>query len=908
MKRLTLLWLFFAFKIHMYSQCFEIQSILVDACDGSNEGRNEMVTFQVGNSALNTANLSVTWPNNSWLGICQSASTATSVAYINSTIQACGYLKEPVGGVLPAHSKVLLITSVDFNPSAQSFVNLSDTLYVIFQCSGNTQGHFVNYSSTPGIRTLSMSFSSPSGCSDAVSYDRSLLINQSGTHGAQDGGAVNYDAAGNATYVNYGCAVPIQPLSVDAGNDVIICENSTTNLSASASGQYNSVFWSLGSGATGTLSSVNTLTTSYTSGSGDLSQIKLYCTIIKSCIGHTITTTDSINVFIREIPQFNISSSQGYSLCPGITTSMSYSITNSAYTPTYTTAWNNPASSSPTYSISSPSGTSSVTYSLSLTNSCGTTTQTFEIVPLPSPSVSLTSQQYTACPNSSVTIIASSPNNNYQWSSSSATSSSISLSSNTTTTGVVTTTNSCGSASDSYTLTIVPIPTISVSPSTVLLCGGQTETITATSNVSTYTWTSGSNNNSITVNNAGVETVSVSNLCGNASASATITVGSTPSISLTTSSSTLCPNQTATLSIIGSSGSYTWNDNSSGSSLLVNTSGIYSATVTNSCGTNTASINISGEILPIVSVTSNTAMVCSGQSVLLSASSTINDYQWSNGASTNTTSVNSAGTYTVNSTNICGTSQQTISVTSMSAPSLTIVPSSAIVCPGSEVTLTVYGGNTPYNWSLTSNTGNTVTCGPGTFTVGSTNACGSGTATITIIEDNIQVSFTASPQSGIKPLIVSFNNTSSNTTTYSWNFGNGNTSNSTNPGNETYNSAGTYSVILVGTSSNGCTGYDTVIINVQEAQPWIEIPNVFTPNSDMVNDLFLINHYNITDMDVVIYDRWGLEMTHWNSLNGTWDGKVNGKNVPDGTYFFLLQATDVLGNNIKKQGAFSLLR
>lgn len=908
MKRLILFCLIFMVKIHIYSQCFEIQSILVDACDGSNEGRNEMVTFQIGNTPLNTSNLSVTWPNNSWLGVCQSASTATSVAYINSTIQACGYLKEPVGGVLPANSKVLLITSVDFNPSAQSFANLSDTLYVIFQCSGNTQGHFANYSSTPGIRTLSMSFSSPSGCSDAVSYDRSLLINQSGTHGAQDGGAVNYDAAGNATYVNYGCAVPIQPLSVDAGNDISLCKNSTANLAATASGQYNSISWSLGSGATGTLTSINTLTTSYTSGNSDLNLIKIYCTTTKSCIGHTITATDSMNVFIRETPLFNLSSSQGYSLCPGESTIMSFSVTNSAYTPTYTINWNNPASSLSTYSISSPTGTNSLTYSLSLANSCGTTTQTFDVIALPAPSVSLSSQQYTACSNSSVTIVASSPDNNYQWSGSSLTSSSISLSSATSTTGIVTSTNSCGSASDSYTLTVIPIPTISISPSTVLLCGSQTETITATSNISTYTWTSGSYSNSITVNSAGVETVSVSNVCGNASASATISVGSTPSISLTTSSSTLCPNQTATLSIIGSSGSYTWNDNSTASTLSINTSGIYSVTVTNSCGSNTASINIFGEALPVVSVTSNTAMVCSSQSIILSASSNVNDYQWSNGSLTNTTSVNSAGVYTISSSNICGTSQQTISVTSMSAPSLTIVPSSTIVCPGSEVTLTVYGGTAPYNWSQTSNTGNTVTCGPGTFTVENSNACGSGTASIIIIEDNIQVSFTASPQSGVKPLIVSFNNTSTNTSTYSWNFGNGNTSTSATPGNETYHSAGTYSVVLIGTSSNGCVGSDTLIINVQEAQPWIEIPNVFTPNSDMVNDLFMINHYNITDMDVVIYDRWGLEMTHWNSLNGTWDGKVNGKNVPDGTYFFLLQATDIFGNNIKKQGAFSLLR
>jgi hypothetical protein len=75
--------------------CFEIESILVDACvpgGGCNnasspacncEGKNEMVRFKVGPNPLNVSNLTVSWPNNSWLGICQNGTTAAHTASLN---------------------------------------------------------------------------------------------------------------------------------------------------------------------------------------------------------------------------------------------------------------------------------------------------------------------------------------------------------------------------------------------------------------------------------------------------------------------------------------------------------------------------------------------------------------------------------------------------------------------------------------------------------------------------------------------------------------------------------------------------------------------------------------------------------------------------------------------------------
>jgi gliding motility-associated-like protein len=206
---------------------FEITNILVDGCAGSDEGRNEMVLFQIGPNPVNVNDLRVdgagstgaitqnNWPNtnNTWRGIAASPAMPTEVAQINSTIIECGFLIEPTGGILPAGKKVLLITSTEFDPAAHSFATLQDTMYIIFQNSGNTSGHFVNYGTPASNRTLVL-MHVPTSVGDTVIYDRSLLVNLLGNPGAQDGAAVLYTWPGTATYYNNGCQalyIPYDP-------------------------------------------------------------------------------------------------------------------------------------------------------------------------------------------------------------------------------------------------------------------------------------------------------------------------------------------------------------------------------------------------------------------------------------------------------------------------------------------------------------------------------------------------------------------------------------------------------------------------------------------------------------------------------------------------------------------------
>lgn len=347
--------------------CFEIESILVNSCGGTQEGENEMVRFKVGSAPLNVADLTVTWPNNPYLGICQDATTAAGVATLNSTILACGYIKEPTAGILPAGAEVILVTSVTFTPSALSFANLNDTIYMIFQCAGNTAGHFVNSdgnSSATETRSLTMSFSSPASCSDAVTYTPDFLTMQNGNVGNQDGGAVEYTAAGIASYINRGCQAPFIPLTVSAGNDVSGCFNAPINITGSGSAQYASLVWS---GGTGTFSPNNSYTTTYTPGAGETSgTVELYLQLNSNC---STFVRDTVVVTLNPAPTPTITSTNANAtICNG------GSITLTAAGGT-SYSWNTTAT---TNTITVSPATSTV-YTVDVVNACSTTQGTFSV-------------------------------------------------------------------------------------------------------------------------------------------------------------------------------------------------------------------------------------------------------------------------------------------------------------------------------------------------------------------------------------------------------------------------------------------------------------------------------------------------------------------------------------------------
>jgi gliding motility-associated-like protein len=142
---------------------------------------------------------------------------------------------------------------------------------------------------------------------------------------------------------------------------------------------------------------------------------------------------------------------------------------------------------------------------------------------------------------------------------------------------------------------------------------------------------------------------------------------------------------------------------------------------------------------------------------------------------------------------------------------------------------------------------------------------------------------------------------------WNWNFGDGSNSNIQNP-DHIYAGPGTYHVILTITQ-NGCIGSDTLTFVKVDYNEFLIVPNVFSPDGNNINDNFLVNSKSIKDLSVDIFNRWGKKMFSSDKVDFQWNGKdPEGKDVTDGTYFYVLKATSYIGKAYNLKGYISLFR
>ena len=281
------------------------------------------------------------------------------------------------------------------------------------------------------------------------------------------------------------------------------------------------------------------------------------------------------------------------------------------------------------------------------------------------------------------------------------------------------------------------------------------------------------------------------------------------------------------------------------------------------------------------------------------------------------------GTYTITyTTNGTCTNSSTSSVTILAAPTANAGQNQQLGC-GSTVTLdgtaSSGGNNYTYQWTTLTgtiltgaNSNQATTDAPGVYTITVTdNVTGcSETDTMTVFGIPAPVaSFTTNPNpaTGTMPLAVTFTNTSTNATTYLWNFGDGTTSTLENPVH-VFDSVGVYPVVLYVSYNGNCIDSSEIIVVVYPGYSVI-IPNVFTPNDDGVNDIFTINTTGVSELNVYIYDRWGLKIYEWHTVEGGWDGHMaNGVKASDGTYFYILDLKDGDGKLFDDKGSFMIIR
>lgn len=323
----------------------------------------------------------------------------------------------------------------------------------------------------------------------------------------------------------------------------------------------------------------------------------------------------------------------------------------------------------------------------------------------------------------------------------------------------------------------------------------------------------------------------------------------------------------------------------------------------NNCSA-TDSVTVS--VLPKAIATLNasvTSFCIGGQTQLQAAGGSAFAWTPSTGLSSNSianpiANPNQTTTYTVivGGAGLCDDTAA-ITITVNPLPQITVT-GNAVICDGDSVQMSASGAAT-YSWTPSTGLNNSTISNPmaspavlTTYTVTGTDANGCiADNFITINVNQIPVaSFdTSLAKINCEGRVYDFVNSSTNATSYVWNFGDGTTSTAQDP-QHAFNFGASYNVIL--TAANGpCNDKDTMAVTPGALSDYFEsIPNVFTPNGDGKNDCFKITSKADFTLctTVEIFNRWGNSVYKSSDSAACWDGG----NAPDGTYFYVININD----------------
>ena len=113
------------------------------------------------------------------------------------------------------------------------------------------------------------------------------------------------------------------------------------------------------------------------------------------------------------------------------------------------------------------------------------------------------------------------------------------------------------------------------------------------------------------------------------------------------------------------------------------------------------------------------------------------------------------------------------------------------------------------------------------------------------------------------------------------------------------------------TNNIGCTTIAPVEVTIHPPPPYtVTAPTAFTPNNDGINDYFSVTVTGVlTFHNLHIYNRYGQLVFETKLLSNRWDGTVNGKALPAGTFYWVFEGQDDYNNvKVDRSGSITLLR
>ncbi len=170
------------------------------------------------------------------------------------------------------------------------------------------------------------------------------------------------------------------------------------------------------------------------------------------------------------------------------------------------------------------------------------------------------------------------------------------------------------------------------------------------------------------------------------------------------------------------------------------------------------------------------------------------------------------------------------------------------------------------------------------------------------------------PINVLAPTTTMYDSSSSDVTSFEWNFGENGILGNSNIQNPEFTfpdlEPANYDVELIVTNQNGCTDTTVNVVVVNGVYNFY-VPTGFSPNGDGVNDYFYPQGegVDVLDYEMLIFDRWGNIVFQTTDTSKQWDGTKGGMYAPEGVYVWKIYTTDqYTGTEYENIGNVTIVR
>lgn len=333
------------------------------------------------------------------------------------------------------------------------------------------------------------------------------------------------------------------------------------------------------------------------------------------------------------------------------------------------------------------------------------------------------------------------------------------------------------------------------------------------------------------------------------------------------------------------------------------------------------SIHVASKIVttPISAQNPTCADSCNGQaSVNIIGGTPPYVYQWSNNQQTSSISGLCGGTYSVTVTD-ADHCKSTMSVTLTPPPPLVIlllpdsIPCEA-ACIG-VLNAQVSGGTPPYfySWSNSQSVNPATNLCSGSYSVlvrDSKNCPVSANSSVVVDSIYLNFDITVAKDTIYKDLSTQITATYIPGCSYTWTPSAGlNNFTIHNPIASPVQTT-TYYLTVTDPSGN-CTYLDSVtiyVIDILCGDPFVFVPNIFTPNGDGKNDILKVESTIVDNLTFSIYNRWGEKVFETVDIEKGWDGTYKGTMSDPGVFVYQIEARCLNQKYFKSKGNITLIR